>query len=82
MLRFASIPAFTSETAGMTGAMLSRQCTSEYKIQVERVIRRQVAGLQPRQRMPKGVRVVQYFGLSHDEPRRVAKVKARYVGHP
>jgi hypothetical protein len=32
--------------------------------------------------MPKGVRVVQYFGLSYDEPRRVSKVKARFVGHP
>ena len=32
--------------------------------------------------MPKGVKVVQYFGLSYDEPRRVSKVKNRFVGHP
>ncbi len=81
--RFASIPAFTSATPGVTGGMLRRQCTSDYKINVvEQVIRRQVVGLEYRQRMPKGVKVVQYFGLSHDEPRRAAKVKARFVGHP
>ncbi len=32
--------------------------------------------------MSRGVRVIQYFGLSHDEPRRVLKVKVRFVGHP
>ncbi len=81
--RFASIPAFTSATPGVTGGMLRRQCTAEYKINVvEQVIRRQVVGLEYRQRMPKSVKVVQYFGLSHDEPRRVAKVRNRYVGHP
>jgi hypothetical protein len=31
--------------------------------------------------MPEGVRVVQYFGLSDDEPRRVSKVKNRFIGH-
>ena len=81
--RFASIPAFTSATPGVTGGMLRRQCTAEYKINVvERVIRRQIVGLQPRQRMSRGVKILQYFGLSYDEPRRVAKVKARFVGHP
>ena len=32
--------------------------------------------------MPKNVKVVQYFGLSFDEPRRVAKVKNRFFGYP
>jgi hypothetical protein len=81
--RFASIPAFTSATPGVTGGMLRRQCTAEYKIEVcERIIRRQIVGLEYRQRMPKGVRIVQYFGLSYDEPRRVSKVRNRFVGHP
>src|SRR5690349_16535280 len=63
--RFASIPAFTSATPGKSGGMLRRQCTAEYKIGVcEKIIRRQVVGLEYRQRMPKGVEVVQYFGLS------------------
>jgi len=74
--RFAIIPAFTSATPGETGGMLRRQCTAEYKINVvEQVIRRQVVSLQPRQRMPKGTKIIQYFGLSYDEPRRVSKVK-------
>src|SRR5687767_9255899 len=48
--RFASIPAFTSAVPGQAGGMLRRQCTAEYKIQVvERVIRRQVVGLEYRQ---------------------------------
>jgi len=81
--RFASIPAFTSSTPGQTGGMLRRQCTAAYKIGVcERIVRRQVIGLEYRQRMPKNVKVVQYFGLSYDEPRRVSKVRNRFVGHP
>lgn len=81
--RSASIPEFTSAAPGQTGGMLRRQCTAEYKINVcERIIRRQVVGLEPRQRMPKDVKVVQYFGLSYDETRRVSKVKDSFVGHP
>jgi hypothetical protein len=67
--RFASIPAFTSSTPGVSGGMLRRQCTAEYKIDVcERIIRRQIIGLRPRQHMPKNVKIV--------------KVKNRFVGHP
>lgn len=72
--RFASIPAFTlakgadAKNAGMT----RRQCTKEYKTEVvERAIRRDVLGLQPRQRIPKDVIVHQYLGLSYDEPGRI-----------
>ena len=54
--RFASITAFTSLVPGKTGGMLRRQCTAEYKINVaERIIRRQIVGLEYRQRVPKGV---------------------------
>jgi hypothetical protein len=81
--RFASIPAFTSATPGQTGGILRRQCTSEYKIEVcERIIRRQIVGLRPRQHMPKGIKIFQYFGLSYDEPRRVSKARNRFIGHP
>jgi hypothetical protein len=81
--RFASIPAFTSNEPGKPGGLLRRQCTAEHTIDVaERIIRRQVVGLEYRQRMPGGIKVVQYFGLSYDEPRRVSKVRNRFVGHP
>lgn len=57
-----------------------RQCTKEYKIDVvERTIRRELVGLQPRQRMPKDIRVVQYFGLSYEEMRRVFRVQNRFL---
>lgn len=80
--RFASIPAFTSGVEGVTGGMLRRQCTSEYKVEVvEKIIRRQILGLAYRQHVPRDVRLVQYFGLSCDEPRRVAKVTNRFRGH-
>jgi len=59
--------------------MLRQQCAAECKTDVcERIIRRQDIGLEYRRRMPRDLRVVQYFGLSHDEPRRVSKVKNRF----
>jgi hypothetical protein len=77
--RFASIPAFTKDPAERGPAMLRRQCTAEYKIGVvERAIRRDVLGLEPGRRVPKGVAVHQWFGLSYDEPRRIVKVQDRF----
>jgi hypothetical protein len=73
--RFASIPAFTMAANGEK-SITRRQCTKEYKVDpVERAIRRQVLGLKPRQRIPKDVKVVQWFGLSYDEPSRVIRVR-------
>lgn len=60
--------------------MIRRQCTAEYKIQVcERTTRRDVIGIQPRQRMPKDVTVHQYFGISTDEAARAERVKTRFA---
>jgi hypothetical protein len=79
--RFASIPAFTSATEGQPGGMTRRQCTREYKVDViERVIRREILGLKPRQWMPRDVLIVQYIGLSFDEPGRIITTKARFSG--
>jgi len=77
--RFASIPAFTSYKEGGPRGMTRRQCTSEYKIAVvERVIRRELLGLKPRQRIPKGARLNQLFGFSTDEPKRAGNARIRY----
>ena len=58
--------------------MTRRQCTAEYKVAVvERLIRRDLLGLAPRKQVAKDMLVIQSFGLSWDEPTRVAKVKAR-----
>lgn len=77
---FASIPAFTLAANGDIG-MTRRQCTAEYKVAVvERSIRRDVLGLKPRQRVPKGVLIHQYMGLSADEAKRVLRVRANFYG--
>ncbi|HEY6290742.1 MAG TPA: hypothetical protein VI455_04160 [Terriglobia bacterium] len=76
--RFTAIPAFTiieGEKPGRT----KRQCSMEYKGQViERAIRREVLGLEPRRRVPKGVTVHQYFGISLDEKSRASRIWERY----
>jgi hypothetical protein len=75
----ASIPAYTAEgpeAAG--GGQLQRQCSTEYKVQVvERAIRREILGLKPGQRIPKGTEVVQVFGISLDEGGRAFRIKNR-----
>lgn len=77
--RYCSIPAFTGEP-GQNMGITRRQCTSEYKIKVvEKTIRRELLKLEPWQRIPKTASVVQSFGLSYDEPGRVARVKANHA---
>lgn len=85
--RFSSIPAFAAEDhrtrprfcAGVRAGMVPRHCTHDYKIRVvERSIRRDVLGLKPGGRVPKGVLVWQYFGITTDERRRAEKARSRF----
>jgi hypothetical protein len=79
--RVASIPAFTLSD-GKVGK-IRRQCTEEYKIKViERSIRRDVLELLPRQRIPSGVLVHQYIGISVDEAGRMLRAKKRAAEKP
>ena len=76
--RFASIPAFTAAIEGAKAGMVRRQCTKEYKIEViERCLRRELLGLQKGQRVPKGTRVVQVYGISLDEAGRSIRIRER-----
>ena len=76
--RFASIPAFTAAIEGSKAGMVRRQCTKEYKIEViERCLRRELLGLQKGQRVPKGTRVVQVYGISLDEAGRSIRIRER-----
>jgi hypothetical protein len=76
---FASIPAFTTTGAGAAPGRTRRQCSTDYKIAViERAIRRDVLRLKPGQRIPKGVRVHQYFGISMDEAGRATRIWERF----
>ena len=77
--RFAAIPAYTTANDGVDVGRTRRQCSKEYKSDViERTIRRDVLGLKPRQRVPKGVTVHQYFGISLDEKGRATRLWERY----
>ena len=77
--RHISIPTYLG-IYGEKQAIGRRQCTSEYKIiPIEKEIRRRL-GTEKGKRVPKGKTCVQYFGLSFDEPMRVARVKAQYQG--
>ena len=78
--RFASIPAFTTRDGGRTHGITRRQCSREYKTRViEQTIRRVLLGRQPRQRVPRGVHVFQYFGISFDEARRAKAIRERFA---
>jgi hypothetical protein len=77
--RFAAIPCFTTTGDGGEPGRTRRQCSKEYKTEViERTIRRDVLGLKPRQRVPKGVRIFQYFGISWDERSRASRIWERF----
>jgi len=77
--RVAAIPSFIKLPDGRV-SRTQRQCTREYKIDViERTIRRDVLGLQPRRTVPRGVKVYQYIGISLDEAARATRLWERYV---
>lgn len=86
--RFASIPAFTAKDhtdrpadydPKKEAGRVQRQCTRDYKTDVvQRVIRRELLKLKPRQRVPKHVRVIQSIGISLDERGRAARIMARF----
>ena len=65
--KFASMPLFTSAD----GSMARRQCTKEYKIVPIRRKQRELLGVEPRRRVPKGIVVEQWLGISTDEAGRI-----------
>jgi len=79
LTRFASIPTFCIGEDDVEPGRNKRQCTKEYKTEpVEKTIRQGVLGLEKGGRINKNVRVIQYLGLSFDEPRRIIRVKERF----
>lgn len=72
--RFAVMPFFTGN-----GGMGRRQCTAEYKIAPIRLKLREMLGLRPRQRAPKGVQIVQWLGISTDEATRMKPSRDKWV---
>lgn len=68
--RYASIPFFIKNEDESMGK-LPRQCTKEYKIiPVEKVLRREIMGLEHGETAPKTPQIEQWFGISCDEMQR------------
>lgn len=79
---YVAIPAYTLSPAGQKG-MLRRQCTADFKIApVERAIRQDVFKVDKGRPIPKGCHVQQVMGLSYDEPKRIIRVKQRFLAKP
>jgi hypothetical protein len=81
--RCASIPAYVKKADYIDGdkaSIVLRQCTNDYKIEVvTKAIKQEFLGMSKGQRVPKDVHVVQYFGLSADEMRRVLRVMREFL---
>lgn len=64
-------------TAG--GGMLRRQCTQDHKIiPIQRKVR-ELLGVAPRRRVPRGTRVEQWIGISTDEASRMRPSQLAYI---
>mgnify|MGYP001605268056 CR=1 FL=1 len=79
--RFVSIPAYTAPDGSHEAVgQMKRQCSKEYKVEVvERTIRREILGLKPRARWPRGIVVDHYFGISLEEARRTIGIRKRVL---
>ncbi len=79
---YISIPAYTVDPVTLKAGVIRRQCTGDYKVKpVERWIR-ETLGAKPGRPLEKTKEVVQYMGLSFDEPKRVIRVKSRFDAKP
>lgn len=80
--RIPRLPFFTTpEGNGGKRGMLRRTCTNNYKIEpIDRKIR-ELLGLKKRQRIPKGITIEKWFGISLDEAHRMRTPDAQYIVH-
>lgn len=79
---YISIPAYTLNPVTQQKGIIRRQCTADFKVKpVEQWIRQHV-GAQPGRAVSKDITIHQYMGLSFDEPKRVIRVKQRFMAKP
>lgn len=76
--RAASMPYFTRNINSKTDSMVRRQCTYEYKLRSLEKKTRELAGYQPRQRIPAGT-VEIWKGISTDEKQRVKLSEKKWI---
>ena len=80
--RWSSIPMYTRAPGQKRSGMLRRQCTREYKIAPIHKKVRELCGLAPRQRAPRGeILVEQVFGISFDEVQRMRGARSKWIRH-
>lgn len=75
--RFASVPFFTRAPDGEIGRS-PRHCTSEYKLEPMRAAIRQHLGIKPGRRVPKGIVVETWIGITTDEVMRASASRHRW----
>ena len=79
---YTAIPAYTLSPVGKKG-MIPRQCTADFKVApIERAIRQDLFGSPAGRPIPRDCSVTQLMGLSYDEPKRVIRVKQRFLAKP
>ena len=78
--RFAAIPFFVLNPDGSVG-IGKRQCTKEYKLAPIKKQVRTLLGLVPKQRVPKGIMVEQWIGISTDEVVRMKPSRDVWCNH-
>ena len=79
---YVAIPAFTVNPQTGGRGILQRQCTADYKVKpIEQLIRSRVGAIKGRA-VAKDIVIHQYMGLSYDEPKRVIRVKQRFLSKP
>ncbi|MET7737291.1 hypothetical protein ABZT02_39105 [Streptomyces sp. NPDC005402] len=76
--RFASMPLYVLNKDGNPG-MTRRQCTGEYKIKPIKKKVRELLGYPYPTRIPKGIFVEQWFGISTDEFHRAKDADVKYM---
>jgi hypothetical protein len=79
---YTAIPSYTQHPVTLAQGIVPRQCTADFKVKpIERMIRERCGGQFGRP-LPRDVIVHQYMGLSFDEPKRVIRVKERFLAKP
>lgn len=79
---YISIPAFTLHPQTGAKGIIQRQCTGDFKVKpIEKWIREHY-GAGFGKPVPKDTIIHQYMGLSFDEPKRVIRVKQRFLAKP
>jgi ribosomal protein L44E len=83
-VRGATIPMFTKNKKTGKKGIIRRACTATYKIEPVTKKIREILGVPKGRKVPKEHQVIQYFGISRDEPQRMRTSSYHYItfGYP